>query len=144
MIQELLKRRKIAYKLFDWNDKDLDITIDHSDVISQTIHFFQTQSELIYPAKSYFVAIVYAKCLEQYFAQDFYKSLDDDQLIPDDPYFVPYSTDCQTYNIILDNISKDVLSYDSTKKTVEYFKKEFLVDVDLTKYGIDNKANWKM
>lgn len=144
MIPELEKRRRIAYKLFDWNDVNLKISIDNSNIAQQTIQFFNTQSELIYPAKSYFVAIVYAKCVEKFFAQDFYKTLDDTQLLPDDPYFVPYSDDIQTYNIILENIDSDILKYESTKKTVDYFKKEFLVDTDLTKYGIDNKANWKM
>ena len=76
-----------------------------------------------------FVAIVYAKCLEKYFAQDFYKSLDDPELLVDDKYFVQYSKDLETYDSILDNIG-DILSYKSVEKTVKYFKKEFLVDCE--------------
>lgn len=72
---------------------------------------------------------MYAKCLEKFFNEDFYKSLDDPELLVDDKYFKPYSKDLETYNVILDTIG-DVLSYKSVEKTVQYFKKEFLVDCE--------------
>ncbi len=128
MQQQLKKRRQIAYKLNKWDDVNLPFFIVNNDIPQQVIKFFKTQSELVYPAKSYFVAIVYAKCLEKYFAQDFYNSLDDPELLVDDKYFKPYSEALETYNNILDGIGTNILEYPSTEKTVNYFKKEFLVD----------------
>lgn len=131
MLAHLKKRRQIAYKLNKWDDVDLPFFVDINDVPQQVVKFFKTQSELIYPAKSYFVAIIYAKCLEKYFAQDFYKSLDDPELLVDDKYFKPYSEALETYNNILNVIGTNILEYHSTEKTINYFKKEFLVDGEL-------------
>jgi pyruvate/2-oxoacid:ferredoxin oxidoreductase beta subunit len=82
----------------------------------------------VFPAKSLFVAIVYAKCMEKYFGVDFYTALDDGDLLTDDKYFTIYSKNKQLYDEILNKINKsDILSYKSTQKTQEYFRKEFLI-----------------
>ena len=117
----------LSYHLNKWDDKNLEYTVDTKDVKSQVVDFFKNGSKLVYPAKSYFVAIIYAKCMEKYFNQDFYVNLDDFELLVDDKYFVTYSNDQKLYDEILEEIG-DVWQYESINKTVEDFKKEYMVD----------------
>ena len=127
MRQDLIERRKLSYLINSWDDIGLESFEDYNNIPNQVIEFFKTESKLIYPAKSYFVAIVYSMCLQKYFGVDFYQSLDDRELLPDDKYFVPYSQDKDSYNYILDRIT-NIWEYSSIYKTLEYFKKEFLID----------------
>ena len=131
MNDELKYRRSMAYLLNDWDDINLPYEFNDSNILQQVINFFNNGSYLIYPAKSYFVAIIYAKCLEKYFHQNFYEMLNDKDLLPDDKFFITYQNDKDLYDKILENIG-EIWKYDSINKTVDYFKKEFLVD------GIDN------
>ena len=131
MNDELKYRRSMAYLLNDWDDINLPYEFNDSNILQQVINFFNNGSYLIYPAKSYFVAIIYAKCLEKYFHQNFYEMLNDKDLLPDDKFFITYQNDKDLYVKILENIG-EIWKYDSINKTVDYFKKEFLVD------GIDN------
>lgn len=126
MDPKLLYKRKLSYLMNDWDDRNLSFSINNNNVADQVIKFFKTESELVYPAKSYFVAIVYAKCMEKYFGLNFYDCLSDKDLLFDDKFFIPYLHGKQTYNKILDTIT-DPLEYNSTKKTVDYFKREFLI-----------------
>lgn len=82
------------------------------------MHWNETVDEWIYPAKSYFVAICYATWIADDFQEDFYEVLDDPDLLPDDPYFVPYSEAQETYDEILAEVEftdggmvTDVLKY---------------------------------
>ena len=62
------ERRKLSYLINTFDDIDLDyiyIKQSKEDLVKLIIKFFNTESLLIYPAKSYFVAIVYAKCIEK-------------------------------------------------------------------------------
>lgn len=125
MKEELKNRRNLSYLINDWDDVNLPYTFDYNNISKQVIDFFINGSELLFPAKSYFVAIIYAKCLEKYFNEDFYESLNDIELLPDDKYFIPYGKDKQTYDNIL-KIIDNIWEYDSINKTHEYFKKEFI------------------
>ena len=127
MKEELKNRRNLSYLINDWDDVNLPYTFDYNNISKQVIDFFINGSELLFPAKSYFVAIIYAKCLEKYFDEDFYESLNDKELLKDDYYFVPYGEDKETYDNILININ-NIWNYDSVNKTVNYFKKEFLIN----------------
>lgn len=120
------ENRELSYLMNDWDDINLPYIIDNNDVAKQVVHFFETESKLIFPAKSYFVAIVYAKGLEKYFGEDFYKVLDSKDLLPDDKYFKPYSEDIETYDYILNHIG-NVWESKAISKTLDYFKREFLV-----------------
>ena len=51
-------------------------------------------------------------------------------LLPDDKWYVPYLKNRKVYDRILDEIPKDFLSLLSTKKTINYFKEEFLIGTD--------------
>lgn len=118
--------RRLSYLMNEWDDVNLPQSEDYSNIIQQTIDFFKNGSELIQPAKSYFVAIVYAKCLEKYFGEEFYTALNYKDLLPDDKWFKPYSESKEIYDSILNEIG-DVFSYISIDKTLSYFKKEFLI-----------------
>lgn len=81
-------------------------------------HWNEYIEEWIYPAKSYFVGICYARWIADDFQEDFYEVLDDPDLLPDDPYFVPYSEATEIYDAILleaefgdDGMVTDVLKY---------------------------------
>lgn len=126
MKEELKAKRKLSYLLNIWDDVNLPYIFNNDNVEDQVVDFFLTESELIYPAKSYFVAIVYAKCLEKYFGGGFFEYLNDPELLPDDTYFKVYSQDKSTYDNIINRIG-DIWQYPSICKTVNYFKKEFLI-----------------
>lgn len=126
MKEELKAKRKLSYLLNIWDDVNLPYIFNNDNVEDQVVDFFLTESKLIYPAKSYFVAIVYAKCLEKYFGGSFFEYLNDPELLPDDTYFKVYSQDKSTYDNIINRIG-NIWQYPSICKTVNYFKKEFLI-----------------
>lgn len=123
----LKKLRQQSYLQNEWDDIDLSYIVNYENLIDQIIRFFRIESQLIYPAKSYFVAIVYAACLKRWFDIDFNASLDDPELLPDDRYYLPYSMSKDVYQHVLTAIG-DIWQYPSINKTVEYFKKEFMVN----------------
>ena len=127
MIEELKNKRNLSYLINNWDDVNLPYMLNYNDVEHQIISFFKYGSELIYPAKSYFVAIIYAKCMEKYFGINFIEALNDKELLPDDKYFQPYDNDKELYDYVLNNV-KNIWKYKSINKTVDYFKKEFLID----------------
>ena len=124
------ERRKLSYLIntFDYIDLDyIYIKQSKEDLVKLIIKFFNTESLLIYPAKSYFVAIVYAKCIEKYFHINFYDALNDEELLPDDKYFKTYNESKDIYDKVLESIG-DIYQYDSIDKTIKYFKQEYLID----------------
>ena len=124
------ERRKLSYLINAFDDIGLDyiyIKQSKEDLIKLIIKFFNTKSLLIYPAKSYFVAIVYAKCIEKYFHINFYDALNDEELLPDDKYFKTYNESKDIYDKVLESIG-DIYKYDSIDKTVKYFKQEYLIN----------------
>lgn len=124
------ERRELSYLFKQFDDVNLEhsyISLQGDELAHQIIEFFISGSQLIYPAKSYFVAIVYAACLEKYFGIPYIYALNLPDLLPDDKYFVPYRKDEYVYNTVVDNID-NLWYYDSIKKTVQYFKEEFLID----------------
>ena len=131
-------RRKLSYLINDFNDTGLYYTVkkygSDEELVNEIVDFFISGSKLIYPAKSYFVAIVYAKLLEEHFDENFYDCLSDKELLPDDYFFVPYNRNRNVYNTVLSKIG-DPLEYKAAEKTKEYFYQEFLL------YGTDNKDN---
>ena len=89
-------------------------------------HFEEYVDEWIYPAKSYVVAICYAYWLGKDFKEPFFQALNDDELLfNNDPHFVPYWHDEETYDAILDK-----MNFDQTNGMVpdiyEYYKEEML------------------
>ena len=123
-------KRKLSYLMHEFDDFDLPYEIveeSNKELVSRILRFFYEGSELIYPAKSYFVAIVYAKMLEQYFNISFYEALNQDDLLVDDRFYCPYRFRKEIYDEVLQELPKDFLTLESTKKTIAYFKEEFLI-----------------
>lgn len=129
MREDLLLKRKMSYLINEWDDINLPYETNFEDIPSQVVDFFFNESQLIYPAKSYFVAIVYASCMKDFFEEEFYRALSDKELLPDDKFFKTYTEDKETYDAILEKI-KNPLAYDASLKTINYFKKEFLIGTD--------------
>lgn len=135
-IQNWRKRRILSYlknKTFD--DENLEykyFELNNEQLFNIIIDFFETESRLVYPAKSYYVAIVYAWLLNKYFGEDIKVALNyDDLLNYDDQFFVKYSNNKELYDKLLDTIIEKLDKGDynnSIKKTVGYFNKEFLIN----------------
>lgn len=129
MLEKIKNRRNLSYLMNDFDDYISNCShqsFSKTKLIEQIIEFFKVESKLIYPAKSYFVAIIYAKCMEKYFKQNFYSCLNDVELLPDDESFIPYQYSSYIYDKVLRDVG-DIWQYSSIYKTVEYFKQEFLV-----------------
>ena len=128
-------QQSIYHKLNQLHDDDLslhDVKLDPEIIKNAILYFKTTELGWVYPAKSYVVGICYAKWLKQYFAEDFYQSLNDpDLLFGNDPYFVIYEKDKNTYDAILNNIGFD---FDETMGIIpdikKYFIEEFLIDYE--------------
>ena len=105
---------------------------DDVSLIADIIDYFETPSELlVYPAKSYAVAIIYAHLLVKYFDVDFYDVLSDENLLYDnDSYFVPYQHAKAVYDKVLQCVP---LSFDNptpqVQTTIEYFLEEFYISI---------------
>jgi hypothetical protein len=95
----------------DYSDdlNNVDIVWRPNNVVEDAIrHFEEYVDEWIYPAKSFVVAICYAKWLSEDYGEDFYELLrDKDLLAGNDPYFVKYNDSplvYDTYNKILNRL----------------------------------------
>lgn len=89
-------------------------------------HFNERVDEWIYPAKSYFVAICYANWIAQEFDEDFLDVLNDPNLLPDDPYYIPYTLAPGVYDAILEKVVWDE-DMGMIPDVREYFDEEFLI-----------------
>lgn len=126
--------QEIYHRLNTIHDDDLNnLKYEITDnVVEYAVKYF-TDKDIgwIYPSKSYMVAICYAKWLSQIYGG---KELDylneDDLLYSNDPYFVPYDQDSQTYDKILNEIGG--WFFDESKGIVpdvrQYFVKEFMLN----------------
>ena len=88
-------------------------------------------TQVIYPAKSYAVAIIYAQLLKEYFGVPFFKSLDDpDLFMGTDKYYIPYSRAKHVYDQVLERINYEKFNrrFPQTRATISYFRKEFYIN----------------
>lgn len=131
-MKEWKVRQQIFHRLNQQHDDDLSLhNVEIKDnIVENAIKYFTT-TELgwVYPAKSYVVGICYARWLNEHFAEDFYDALNDPELLHgNDPYFVPYEQDKDTYNAILNAVT---FEFDENNGIVpdvkKYFKEEFML-----------------
>lgn len=106
-------------------------TVD-PEIEQHVIDYFTVPVEtLVYPAKSYAVAIIYALLLNKYYGEDVHETLIDRDLLPDDQFYTPYHLAHTTYNFLLDYVVLhslvDVESIDlpQVMETVRCFHNEF-------------------
>jgi hypothetical protein len=101
-------------------------------IIQDIIDYFSVvDPPLKFPAKSFAVAIIYAKLLNQVFGVPFYDALNDPFLLyGNDYFFTPYAKAPDTYDRALASIPSDFtnISLPQVQSTVQYFKQEFLID----------------
>jgi len=140
-----MKEHKIKQWLYH-KTNSLDDTLDKLDyrveelgekeTVKWILGYFRNEKvETLFPAKSYAVAIIYAKLLEKHYKEDFWTSLKDpDLFLGTDRFFRPYGsgdTVDSIYNSVLRCLSLNEVCFEDSKlahvkKTVEYFKLEFL------------------
>lgn len=109
----------------DLNQRTIEIV---DDVVASAIRYFtEKEPGWLYPSKSYVVAILYARWLHQEFGEDFLTALDDpDLLYNNDPYFVPYSQDPETYIKIIAALPQD-MTQGRIPDIRGYFEREFML-----------------
>lgn len=126
-------RQEIYHRLTTEYDDDLktkDVIMSENTVDDAIRYFYDRNIGWIYPAKSYMVAVCYARWLEHYFGGDAYDYLNDPELLyGNDPYFIEYSRDPKTYHQILETVTWEFdESIGMVPDVKEYFLKEFLID----------------
>lgn len=100
MYQELYNR--IVTDHTDRIDENVEILVSDELVDNAITYFTKATFPLIYPAKSYGAAIVYATLIEKIYGYPLRETLNDPDLFQgQDPYFKPYSTDPETYESII-------------------------------------------
>lgn len=135
-------RQNLYHKLADIEDYvaeeeyEVHEFTDEQLVESVVRHFAEKVDTLIYPSKSYFVAIMYAALLQYHFGVDFYEALNDPSLLYDnDKFFVPYNKNGHVYDAILDRIPltelKQLNHLPQVEATIDYFNKEFMLNPPL-------------
>jgi len=103
-MQEWKIKQKLYHKLNkDYEDDLTDVDIEITDDIAfHAIRYFKEKDiGWIYPSKSYMVAICFAFWIMEDYDENFYSVLKDPELLPMDPYFVPYADDRKTYDEII-------------------------------------------
>lgn len=143
IVKEYKIKQKMYHLMNESDDlitgKEIKIVEKESEIVDfGKRYFWENLTELVYPSKSYSVALIYAYLLNKYFNEDFYSALSDhDLLYGNDKYFKPYFESKHIYDQIIDEIgmiksnfklNEDIIQ---VKKTVEYFRSEFLINEDL-------------
>ena len=126
------KARQKAYhmtqSLFRDDLNEVDIRWEPDNIVDLALmHFKEYVDEWIYPAKSYVVAICYAKWISQDFNEFFYDVLNDEELLfGNDPHFVPYFKSKKIYDDILDQLNFD-MELGMVPDIYQYYKEEMLI-----------------
>jgi hypothetical protein len=104
--------------------------LSDNDLILDIVRYMtHPEPRLLYPTKSYAVAIVYATLLEQHFGENKLVVLDDPVLLyENDPYFIHYSEAKHIYDGVLSKLPI-LLNWDIPQlaATKSYFLQEFIV-----------------
>tara|TARA_R110002072_G_scaffold1322_2_gene10781 strand:+ start:5369 stop:5707 length:339 start_codon:yes stop_codon:yes gene_type:complete len=105
----------------------MDVTWSEENIVRDAVlHFNEYVDETIRPAKAYFVAICYAHWLSQDFNEDFFELLNDKYLLAEnDPHFIQYHLDIDTYDQILKNIEFPLKMIGMVPDVRKYYEDEF-------------------
>lgn len=88
-------------------------------------HFHERVEDLIYPAKSYFVAYCYAYWISVDYNEDFWELLNDpDLLAGNDPYYKTYDEDSKIYDFLFDHVDWPIAMTGMTPDVKEYYDAE--------------------
>jgi hypothetical protein len=120
LYEELVQEHSDDFANMEW--------IEHPELVQNALDYFRkAEFPLVYPAKSYAVAIIYATLLEQEYGIPLRESLDDSDLfLGHDEFFVIYSKDPDTYEAILTELAKmpNWITSGWAPKSAEYFRLE--------------------
>lgn len=106
--------------------------VDDVSLVDDVVDYFTKPIDvLIYPAKSYAVALIYSQLLCDNFGEDFHTVLNDENLLyGNDPYFVPYSKAKDIYDSVIANIDlRFKAPPPQVETTMEYFNQEFYISI---------------
>lgn len=139
-----MKNWKINQKIYhtlnqnfadEYGDEDIELMNNPTiDEIIQTVKDYISgwvPEKVVYPAKSFFVAIVYARLLRDYFDENPLESLSDqDLLYGNDPYFIPYNAGTESQLIYDSVINEYTWEFDLSKGEIpdvsNYFYEEII------------------
>lgn len=120
LYHELVREHADDFENMEW--------VEAPELVQNALNYFRkAEFPLVYPAKSYAVAIIYATLLEQEYDIPLRESLDDSDLfLGHDDFFVVYSKDPTTYEAILKGLEEIPNWIDSgwAPKSAEYFRLE--------------------
>jgi len=113
--------------------------VESPEIVQNALHYFKGQFfPLIYPAKSYAVAVIYAYLIFKEYGIPIRDTLmDDDLFLGQDEYFVPYYKDSASYEQILAALDymPNWITLGWAPKTAEYFR------LECTAAGIEEVMN---
>jgi hypothetical protein len=99
------------------------IRFDNSDLICSIKKQFNDLDIIWLPAKSYCVALVFAYYLSKEYGDTIASYLNDDQLLLDDMYFVPYFKNKKVYDALIAEI-ESLITTPMAMKIYNYYRKE--------------------
>lgn len=125
-------RQEIYHRLNTEHDDDLNTKeiVTSKNIIQDAIRYFKERDiGWIYPSKSYMVGICYARWLADEFGGRPLEYLNDPELLyGNDPYFLPYEKDVETYIKILEHVGWNFNEAEGMVPDVkQYFVKEFML-----------------
>jgi hypothetical protein len=121
----------------EFNTEDIKIIErwDPENIVEDAINYAIVHTNnMYYPGKAYMIAVQYASWIQDHFGGELLQLLDNPMLLPDDPYFLPYSKSPVIYDRILDFTDEHgpVLDVPTDLpylyKTYQYFLQEFMLD----------------
>ena len=140
--------QRLYKELVQDNPDDFDKMefVEEEELVQNALKYFDSATfPLIYPAKSYAVAIIYAYKIKEVYGVPILTTLDDpDLFLGQDPYFVPYSSDKDTYTTIIAHLQDrpNFLREGWAPQTVKYFEAECTEEgLDRLQEEILNAAN---
>jgi len=137
----MVSDHKIRQELFHHlnphpSDVNIDVPVkqmDDDQLAKHAIDYFSNAThEILYPAKSYSVAVIYSHLLELYFGVPFDTSIRDDNLLfGNDLHFKSYQLNPDVYDTIINTARLGTgLQYNlpQVKATTDYFLQEFFLN----------------
>lgn len=135
-----MKEWQIRQEVYHRTHDVLDFHADGEEVIHKeeqlvelvAAYFIQPwPDQLLYPAKTYAVAVIYAVLISHYFGDDVLEALNCPSLLyNNDHHFVTYDQNPSVYDQIIQNVSAQSLltsHLPQVRTTVEAFHQEFLI-----------------
>jgi hypothetical protein len=140
-MKEWQYRQEYFHRTATIDDTDIENMLianqfDDQQAIEYIVKYFtDEQPEVVQPYKSMCVAIIYAQLLSKHFDESFYEALDHPFLLfGNDQFFIPYLDRKKVYDAAIEKIPLEVreqlenLPFSQIKSTVEYFRREFLIE----------------